>query len=369
MTSLINHFCISHFFILILLFFSFETIGQKGKGNISNPVVSDTNKIVVSDSLKPDTVYKINYEQMIDSIISYAEKHLGIRYRAGGTSKSGFDCSGFIYFVFGKYGISLPKGARNQALKGIPLDIKDIKRGDLVFFKGRNKKSALVGHVGLVVEKNDSIVRFIHASTKKGISYDFTSSEYYKIRFIGAKRLLGDNIIDSLWTTFSIPDSTEKDSLDIESLFVNNIVQEDNPNLKTKPSSDKHTVRKGETLFAIAKKNQTTADKIMSLNNLKSDKIHPGQILIINNSENIKNPDLKNEGSNITNIKTDSIVKPENKTKQQSPKKATTTTYIVKKGDTLFAIAKKNNTTADNIMKLNNLKSDKIQPGQKLLLK
>ncbi len=238
------------------------------------------------DTLPTDTLKKINYDQLIDSVIFYAEKYLGTRYRAGGHNKQGFDCSGFTSYVFANFGIDIPRSSRDQALKGMPLEYKDIRRGDLLFFKGRNRTSKIVGHVGLVVERNDSTIRFIHASHKKGICYDYTTSDYYSARYIGAKRLLGENIIDSLWPGFHLPDSlatdtldaTEPDSMDI-SMKTDTPVKADTPVKNEAKKSNIHYVRKGDTLYAIAKKNHTTVEKISDLNNLKGDKIYPGQKL------------------------------------------------------------------------------------------
>jgi len=361
-----KHICKS-LFIIALVLFAFFCFSQKNNEPIS---ISKAN--IGVDTIKADTVLKINYDQMIDSIICFAEKHLGIRYRAGGKTKSGFDCSGFIFYVFSKFGMNLPNGARNQALKGMPLEVKDIKKGDLVFFKGRNSRDPHIGHVGLVVEKNDSAIRFIHASTRKGVTYDFTYSDYYRIRFIGAKRLLGENIIDSIWADFKMPLPGEEDSLLLAQ--TDSLEPTDSIGQKQTPqnySSVTYTVKKGETLFAIAKKNNTTVEKIKELNHLKSDKIRPDQVLIVNSKQiPATKPQLavNKNVKDLNNIK-DTVNKPEKKAVNQPSQKTNPKNYTVRKGDNLYAIAKKNHTTADKIKELNKLNSDKIQPGQKLILK
>ncbi|OPZ99116.1 MAG: Gamma-DL-glutamyl hydrolase precursor [Bacteroidetes bacterium ADurb.Bin408] len=261
------------FFVFIFIFsfkLSFSCVQISGTG----------------DTLKTDTISKINYDQLIDSIIFYAEKYLGTRYRAGGHNKNGFDCSGFTSYVFANFGIDIPRSSRDQALKGLPLDFNDIKRGDLLFFKGRNRNSNIVGHVGLVIERNDTTIRFIHASRNKGICYDYTTSDYYSARYIGAKRLLGDNITDSLWPGFNISDTLITDTLDdvqtdsVEPV-INNYTHSKNetPPKNEAKKTDIHHVKKGDTLYSIAKNNHTTVEKIIALNNLKSDKIYPGQKL------------------------------------------------------------------------------------------
>jgi len=234
---------------------------------------------IIPDSLVKDSVSIKNYEQLIDSIIFYAEKYLGTRYKAGGYSDMGFDCSGFVSYVFARFNIELPRSSRDQALKGMPLKMEEIKRGDLVFFKGRNINNSVVGHVGLVVESNDTCIKFIHASRKKGICYDYTTSDYYKIRYIGAKRLLGDTIRDSLWADIQINDfHNEEDTVD----EVNDSISVTPPSA-VKRTSNYYVVRKGDTLYSIAKKHHTTVEKIQSNNNLKGDKIYPGQKLKMGN--------------------------------------------------------------------------------------
>lgn len=265
---------------LKLLLFVFLFVASFGYASNTRPLIQkDFN--TQTDTIKKDTVIRINYNQMIDSIIYYAEKFLGTRYRYGGYSRAGFDCSGFTSYVFANFGIDLPRSSRDQALKGLPIERSAIIRGDLLFFKGRNVNSSVVGHVGLVTEVSDSTIRFIHASRKKGISYDHIDSDYYRRRYIGAKRIIGENVIDSLWADFRLPDaectdSTDTDTIDTEEPDVEPVVKKET---EVKKKSDTYTVRKGDTLYGIAKRHGTSVEKIMDLNKLKSDKIYPGQKL------------------------------------------------------------------------------------------
>ena len=361
---------ISFLIFISLLILSFEGICQEKLRTIKT--------INGEDSLKFVSVPKISYEQRIDSIIYYAEKYLGTRYRAGGRSREGFDCSGFTSYVFEKFGIDIPHSATDQALKGIPLDRTQIKRGDLVFFKGRNKKNSRVGHVGLVVEKNDSIIRFIHASSRKGITYDVTTSDYYKIRFVGAKRVLSENAFDSLWVNHKFPDPIFNDSIDlkIKKPIIVDLEQKQNNQSFDKQSSKYYTVRNGDNLYAIAKRNHTTTDKIMKLNNLKSDKINPGKKLIVSVNKTIKPQNAIPKTTAL--IKKDSIgskdevakvITTEQKPQPKAEAEIISNKYTVRKGDNIYAIAKKNHTTEAKIKELNNLESDKIIPGQKLIVK
>ena len=126
----------------------------------------------------------------IESLVSFATKHLHIPYRSGGSSKKGFDCSGFVRYCFDKWDISLPHSSAAQAEKGTTIEVQDAKPGDLIFFKGHSSKDKNIGHVGIITEVNHSYVPFIHSAWKGGIRYDLLNADYYKKRFVAIKRLI-----------------------------------------------------------------------------------------------------------------------------------------------------------------------------------
>ena len=116
-----------------------------------------------------------------DAIISYAKTFLGVPYRYGGSTPSGFDCSGFINYIFGNFGFSLVRSSFGLADLGETIALSNIQPGDLLFFKGSNMNSSTVGHVALVVEV---------ASANGGVRIEnFVTSKYYIQRYIKAKRL------------------------------------------------------------------------------------------------------------------------------------------------------------------------------------
>lgn len=136
-----------------------------------------------------DTVRYKNSEQ-VDEIISFAKKFLGTPYHYAGSTPSGFDCSGFIYYVMGNFGFQLSRSSPGLAEFGETVKLADIRPGDLMFFKGRNANSSSVGHVAMVVEVTPDAIRFIHSSSSRGVVIDnFKTSKYYIPRFIKAKRL------------------------------------------------------------------------------------------------------------------------------------------------------------------------------------
>ncbi|MBU8905933.1 C40 family peptidase [Desertibacillus haloalkaliphilus] len=121
-----------------------------------------------------------------DEIIANAKKQIGVPYQFGGSSPSGFDCSGFIYYVFDQSGIQLPRTASDQYNAGTSVSKSELKKGDLVFFETYKPGPS---HSGIYVGDN----KFIHASSSRGITISSVNDPYYWApRYLGAKRVLDD---------------------------------------------------------------------------------------------------------------------------------------------------------------------------------
>lgn len=130
-------------------------------------------------------------DELASQIIDYADQHLGRPYRRGSKGPSAFDCSGFTSYVFKNFDISLSPSSRTQYTQGRKISTDEIQPGDLLFFSGR-RGGKTVGHVALAVDVDDNgKVKFIHAATSKGISYDtYPDGGYYSKRFLGARRVI-----------------------------------------------------------------------------------------------------------------------------------------------------------------------------------
>lgn len=164
------------FFSFFISFFSSNIIAQVSLDSVSEPADSSG----VLDEL---------IDQKSDAIIKYAKQFMGVPYVWGGMSPSGFDCSGFINYVFRGFGFSLTRTSYGLAELGTTVSLKDLQPGDLMFFKARNLNSRQVGHVALVVDTTDGIIQFIHAA-RTGIRMDtFNNHSYYVPRYIKSKRL------------------------------------------------------------------------------------------------------------------------------------------------------------------------------------
>ena len=112
------------------------------------------------------------------SIVQISKKYLGIRYRWGGTTSRGFDCSGFVLSMYRKIGTNLPRTAREQFKVGISVSKKDLKPGDRVFFGGKRPT-----HTGIYIGDN----KFIHSS-RGGVKINSLDEKYYSKRYLGARR-------------------------------------------------------------------------------------------------------------------------------------------------------------------------------------
>jgi len=135
-----------------------------------------------------DSIQKKNNPK-VDAIISYAKSFLGVPYRYGGSTPSGFDCSGFINYIFGNFGFSLVRSSYGLAEIGETISLNDIQPGDLMFFKGSNVNSTNVGHVGMVIEVTANELKFIHSANGGVQITNFKTSKYYIQRYVKTKRL------------------------------------------------------------------------------------------------------------------------------------------------------------------------------------
>lgn len=123
------------------------------------------------------------------SIIDHAMQFLGTRYKYGGTTPDGMDCSGLVYTAFLAHQIALPRSSRDMALLGDLLDLEQVKIGDLLFFQTDRRKK-VINHVGLVVELEGDQIYFIHSSTSRGVIVSALDENYWRDHFVMARRIL-----------------------------------------------------------------------------------------------------------------------------------------------------------------------------------
>ncbi len=125
------------------------------------------------------------------SLLDRAKDFLGTPYRYGGRTPKGFDCSGFVSFVFDSFGVTLPRSSLHQAKQGESIDLDEIQPGDLLFFKTRGKKNR-ISHVGIYLGEG----QFIHAGSwgsrkSRCVKISELDGSYYVKRLVSARRVLG----------------------------------------------------------------------------------------------------------------------------------------------------------------------------------
>ena len=128
----------------------------------------------------PAPAPKVVQPSVSAQIIQAATAFKGTPYQWGGTTPKGFDCSGFVRYLYEAKGIELPRTSVQMYDKRVRR-VTDLKAGDLVFFA-----SNIVNHVGIYLGNN----QFISATTSSGVTVDSLASSYWSSRYVGAKRVL-----------------------------------------------------------------------------------------------------------------------------------------------------------------------------------
>lgn len=123
------------------------------------------------------------------SIINNAERYEGTRYKYGGTTKKGMDCSGLIYTAFKEDNVTIPRVSSAMEKAGDWIDLKTVREGDLLFFATK-KNNRKVNHVGLVTAINGKDVEFIHSTSSKGVITSKLKEKYWYFAFVQARRVL-----------------------------------------------------------------------------------------------------------------------------------------------------------------------------------
>jgi peptidoglycan DL-endopeptidase CwlO len=139
---------------------------------------SDENDVVGASAVSPEGI-SVAPPSQYGGVVGIAMQYLGTPYVWGGSSPGGFDCSGFVMFVYAQVGVSLPHHAADQFGYGVPVSRDQLEPGDLVFFDG-------LGHVGIYIGGG----QFIHAPhTGDVVKISSLDESWYAATFVGARRL------------------------------------------------------------------------------------------------------------------------------------------------------------------------------------
>lgn len=179
----------------ILLFSGIISIliltGCSSTRKTSNPEIAastDIHSIVVIKNKVP--VHKIDTRNIpADDVVDFSKTLIGVRYKYGSSIKrNGFDCSGFINYVFNHFNISVPRSSVDFTNVGTEVSIKDSKPGDIILFTGHNSKSGVVGHMGIITENKNGNLKFINAIETEGVTISEMNA-YFIPRFVKVNRV------------------------------------------------------------------------------------------------------------------------------------------------------------------------------------
>lgn len=125
-----------------------------------------------------------------DELVDYAETLIGTPYLYGSSDPAkGFDCSGFITFVFNRFNIAVPRSSEGFTSVEREISLKQAKRGDIILFTGTDSTKRVVGHMGIITSQNNGH-EFIHSTSGKAYGVTITPlNKYYQGRFVKAIRI------------------------------------------------------------------------------------------------------------------------------------------------------------------------------------
>ena len=142
-----------------------------------------------NDTIPPETRKEEPVNAMAEAIISTAMGFSGTRYKYGGTTEKGMDCSGLVYISLRENDILFPRVSHQMAEEGQRIRVEDVQKGDLLYFK-TSKSGKRINHVGLVVDVEGDDIKFIHATTSRGVLVSSLREGYWNYAFVKAMRIL-----------------------------------------------------------------------------------------------------------------------------------------------------------------------------------
>jgi cell wall-associated NlpC family hydrolase len=150
-----------------------------GAGSVADPPAPSAPGASTGQTGAPGLELLVLSQPLIATALSYR----GVPYRNGGSDPSGFDCSGFVQWVFAQQGHAHPRDVRDQYQRGEPVDRQDIRPGDLVFFETVSRGAS---HVGIALGED----QFVHAPSSNGVvRVERYTVDYWKKRYVGARRV------------------------------------------------------------------------------------------------------------------------------------------------------------------------------------
>lgn len=166
-------------------------------------IIKKDKQVIVADNSTSQNTTSLSYdeEEMVekmshefnskaDLLVEKASQYIGIKYKYGGTTPKGFDCSGLMCTTFKEIDLSLPRTSSAQAGYGEKIKMNESQKGDLIFFATGRKNR--ISHVGMITEVNEDEIKFIHASTSSGVMISSSKEPYFASRIIQVNRVLNE---------------------------------------------------------------------------------------------------------------------------------------------------------------------------------
>ncbi len=182
-------------FRIFILIFCLSACGNKASLQNNEPII---NSDIVNSDLEPTKKrFILNSTPVIktevltpDKLVEFAKTLIGTPYLYGSTDpNNGFDCSGFITYVFNHFKVKVPRSSIDFTNEGTTINIKNCQPGDLILFTGTDSTQRAVGHMGIITETKNNI-QFIQATSGKAYGVTITPlNKYYQGRFVKIIRL------------------------------------------------------------------------------------------------------------------------------------------------------------------------------------
>ena len=172
----------------LALTFALSVVIACGSKTVDGKIYLQDSVSTQSNSTKQiniDTIKNTNQpDYKTEEIIAYAKTLIGVPYKYGSADKEvGFDCSGFITSVYRRFNIVVPRSSVDFTNYGTTIPIEECKPGDLILFTGTDNTKRIVGHMGIIVQTQDTI-KFIHSTSGKAYGVTITPlNAQYKGRF------------------------------------------------------------------------------------------------------------------------------------------------------------------------------------------
>ncbi len=199
---------------LVIFFTSCENwVREEGESiSITDSLAAFSDSVALADTVMADSVHVDTLKDTFfegkeidtknvrpEEVVAFAKTLIGVPYLYASTDPAkGFDCSGFITYVFHHFGIIVPRSSIDFTLVGRPVDESQAMPGDLVLFTGTDSTEKFVGHMGLVVANDQDGIQFIHSTSGKKYGVTISPLEgYYRGRYVKTIRIFKQLLADS----------------------------------------------------------------------------------------------------------------------------------------------------------------------------